>query len=179
MARPRVDVVIPTSGRPSLASLLGVLDGFALGDVIVSEDRDGRGPAWARNAGWRRSRAEWIAFLDDDVIPEPGWAAALARDLAPLPPRVAASQGRLCVPLAGDRRPTDWERNVAGLEHAQWATADMAFRRAALAAVGGLDEGLPRAYREDADLALRLRDAGYELAVGEREVEHPVPSAGR
>jgi histidinol-phosphate phosphatase family protein len=83
------------------------------------------------------------------------------------------------VPLPAGRRPTDWERNVAGLERARWATADMAFRRCALHAVGGFDERFPRAYREDADLALRLRAARYELVAGDREVRHPVPSADR
>ncbi|UGS35776.1 HAD-IIIA family hydrolase [Capillimicrobium parvum] len=178
-ARPQVDVVIPTSGRPSLAPLLDALEGFAQGEVIVIEDRAGRGPAWARNAGWRRSRARWIAFLDDDVIPEPGWAAALARDLHDLSPRVGASQGRLRVPLPSNRRPTDWERNVAGLERARWATADMAFRRAALEDAGGFDERFPRAYREDADLGLRLTAAGWEIVRGERRVRHPVGPAGR
>ena len=33
----------------------------------------------------------------------------------------------------------------------------MAYRRAALVAVDGFDERFPRAYREDADLALRVR----------------------
>ena len=29
---------------------------------------EGRGPAAARNAGWRAAAAtEWVAFLDDDV----------------------------------------------------------------------------------------------------------------
>jgi histidinol-phosphate phosphatase family protein len=55
----------------------------------------------------------------------------------------------------------------------------MAFRRCALHAVGGFDERFPRAYREDADLALRLRAARYELVAGEREVLHPVPPADR
>src|SRR4051794_23646692 len=179
MARPRVDVVIPTSGRPSLASLLDVLDGFALGDVIVSEARDGRGPAWARNAGWRRSRAGWGAFLDDDVIPDLAWVDALERDLRDLGERVGASQGRLRVPLRTDRRPTDWERNVAGLEEAQWATADMAFRRAALEDAGGFDERFPRAYREDADLGLRLTGRGLRILAGRRTVLHPVGDADR
>jgi histidinol-phosphate phosphatase family protein len=120
-----------------------------------------------------------VAFLDDDVVPPPDWRERLRADLRRLGPAVAASQGRLRVTRPHGRRPTDWERNVAGLENARWATADMAFRRAALAAVGGFDERFPRAYREDADLALRLRRAGYELALGEREVEHPVTAAGR
>jgi histidinol-phosphate phosphatase family protein len=82
------------------------------------------------------------------------------------------------VPLPADRRPTDWERHVTGLERARWATADMAYRRAVLAFVRGFDERFPRAYREDADLALRVRAAGYRLDVGGRRVTHPVRVAG-
>jgi histidinol-phosphate phosphatase family protein len=54
----------------------------------------------------------------------------------------------------------------------------MAFRRAALASVGGFDERFERAYREDAELGLRLVDAGWELASGRRQVVHPVRPAG-
>ena len=61
---------------------------------------------------------------------------------------ISGIQGRIVVPVG--ERPTDWERNVAGLQDAQWATADMAYRREALAQVGGFDERFPRAYREDA-----------------------------
>jgi HAD superfamily hydrolase (TIGR01662 family) len=188
------DLVIPTAGRESLAGLLGAL-GEVSGRVIVVDDRRGpaaplavpagvgvvrgpaRGPAAARNAGWRICTAEWVAFLDDDVVPPPGWAAALAGDLDRLEPSVAGSQGRIVVPLPAGRRPTDWERNVAGLEHARWATADMAYRRPALQLVGGFDERFAHAYREDADLALRLLDAGFTLIRGRRHVLHPVRAA--
>jgi histidinol-phosphate phosphatase family protein len=125
------------------------------------------------------TRAPWVAFLDDDVVPEPGWAAALRADLRDLPGDVAATQGRVRVPLPSDRRPTDWERNVAGLEDAQWATADMAFRREALAAIGGFDERFPRAYREDSDLGLRLVASGRRIVRGARAVQHPVGPADR
>jgi HAD superfamily hydrolase (TIGR01662 family) len=83
------------------------------------------------------------------------------------------------VPLPAGRRPTDWERNVHGLETARWATADMAYRRAVLAAVGGFDERFPRAYREDADLALRVVGAGHRIVRGRRLVTHPVRRADR
>ena len=79
----------------------------------------------------------------------------------------------LTVPLPEHRRPTDWERTVAGLADARWATADMAYRREALAAVGGFDERFPRAYREDSDLALRVLDAGYEIRSGRRARRSP------
>ena len=204
MTAPSADVVIPTAGRDSLARLLDALAGARgprPGRMLVVDDRrwpqtavplagafaegvevvrgGGRGPAAARNTGWKAASAEWVVFLDDDVVPGADWPAQLARDLSRLPERVAASQGRVAVPLAQGRRPTDWERNTANLENARWATADMAFRRRALAAVGGFDERFPRAYREDADLGLRLRRAGYEIVTGERRVTHPVRRADR
>jgi histidinol-phosphate phosphatase family protein len=202
----RYEVVIPTAGRPSLNALLSALaagDGPLPQRVLLVDDRpdrspplvslrrlgpllgrlyvlrgDARGPAAARNRGWRAARAEWVAFLDDDVVPEPGWRAILAADLGGLDGDVAGSQGRIRVPLPRRRRPTDWERNVVGLERARWATADMAYRREALAAVGGFDERFPRAYREDADLGLRLTAAGHRIVRGRRTVLHPVGPAG-
>jgi len=198
-------VVVPTIGRPSLARLLGTLadqdtDGGRYGpvEVIVADDRPvtrtpfapavgpwpervvrsgGRGPAAARNLGWQVAAAEWVVFLDDDVELPDGWARALVEDLAVCGFDVGGSQGRIEVPLPSHRRPTDWERNTAGLEHARWATADMAYRRAALVQVHGFDERFPRAYREDADLALRMRRAGWQLVRGDRRVRHPVRPA--
>jgi GT2 family glycosyltransferase len=138
----------------------------------------GRGPAAARNAGWRAADTPWVVFLDDDVIPEPGWAEAVWKDLVDLPDDVAGSQGRIVVPLPGDRRPTDGERHTAGLADSLWVTADMAYRRAVLEAVGGFDERFPRAYREDADLALRVTRAGHRLVCGDRVTSHPVRQDG-
>jgi histidinol-phosphate phosphatase family protein len=201
---PDYDVVIPSAGRPSLDSLLEALargEGPLPGRVLVVDDRrqppgaslipsvpaalagrlevvrgPARGPAAARNAGWRAASARWVAFLDDDVLTEPDWRQRLAADLC-VGTRVAATQGRITVPLPDDRAPTDWERNVSGLERARWATADMAYRRDVLLAVDGFDERFPRAYREDADLGLRVTRAGWEIVTGTRGVVHPVPPA--
>jgi histidinol-phosphate phosphatase family protein len=195
------DVVVPTLGRDSLGRLLDALGpGPPPGRVLVVDDRRERsspllpagvpewvevvpgraaGPAAARNAGWRRATAEWVAFLDDDVVPSATWVADLVADLSGLGPEVAGSQGRIVVPMPGGRRPTDWERNVRGLETARWATADMAYRRDVLAEVGGFDERFPRAYREDADLGLRVLGAGYRIVPGRRVVSHPVRPVGR
>jgi HAD superfamily hydrolase (TIGR01662 family) len=149
------------------------------GPAVTVVRSGGRGPAAARNVGWRAATGEWVAFLDDDVVPPAGWCDALVADLAGLDTQVAASQGRIAVPLPADRRPTDWERCTAGLEQACWATADMAYRRDVLEEVGGFDERFERAFREDADLGLRVSAAGYLILRGDRVVEHPVRAAGR
>jgi HAD superfamily hydrolase (TIGR01662 family) len=54
----------------------------------------------------------------------------------------------------------------------------MAYRKSALDEAGGFDERFRRAYREDADLALRLMDRGHRLVRGGRRVSHPVRPAG-
>jgi glycosyltransferase involved in cell wall biosynthesis len=199
------DVVIPTIGRASLAALLLALDDGSRPlprRLILADDRTDRatrlpvpdlsadlagrllvvasganGPAAARNAGWRAGTAPWVAFVDDDVVPDEGWFAALSRDLRSVPFDVGAVQARIDVPLPKDRRPTDWERNVASLAVARWITADMAYRRDALLLAGGFDERFRRAYREDTDLALRVEALGWRLVHGRRSVRHPVQSA--
>ena len=196
-------VVIPTIGRPSLHRLLAALKdatGPQPAAVVIVDDRPaaeqpltlpdtdfpvkvlrsgGRGPAAARNVGWRSTDADWICFLDDDVVPGPNWYAELASDLREARGSVVGSQGTITVPVPREhgnpRRPTDDERRTLGLATAQWITADMAYRRSALVSCGGFDERFPRAYREDADIALRLTQAGGRIIQGARQTEHPVP----
>jgi glycosyltransferase involved in cell wall biosynthesis len=102
MNRKLVDVVIPTRDRGQLLPRMiePLLADPVVDRVIVVDDaagRDGRvealtpserveviatggiGPALARQAGADRARAEIVLFLDDDVVPGPGLAAAHAR----------------------------------------------------------------------------------------------------
>ncbi|MGN6613356.1 MAG: HAD-IIIA family hydrolase, partial [Angustibacter sp.] len=193
-------VVIPSLGRPSLAALLETL--AAQPDqpdaVLVVDDRPqpdgpldlaampsarpltggGRGPAHARNVGWRAATTEWVVFVDDDVLLPDDWSQRMLADLDALDADVAGSQARLHVPLPVGRRPTDWERGTAGLASASWITAEMAYRRTVLLEVGGFDERFPRAFREDADLAWRVQQSGHALVKGTREVVHPVRPSG-
>jgi HAD superfamily hydrolase (TIGR01662 family) len=197
-------VVIPTMGRPSLRVLLEALatgtrpldapvlvvddrregDDLAerLGGVGIADLRvvrsGGGGPARARNIGWRHTTTPWVSFLDDDVVPGPDWFQQLHHDLTTAPPEVAGTQGQVHVPLPADRRPTDWERGTAGLATALWITADMSYRRSALSAVGGFDERFPRAFREDADLGLRVTATQGQILRGTRWISHPVRPAG-
>jgi HAD superfamily hydrolase (TIGR01662 family) len=193
-------IVVPTVGRPSLQTLLDALANGTVpvdAPIVVVDDRKageplalattgldvevvrshGGGPARARNLGWRRARTPWVSFLDDDVLPDQDWFAALLEDLTTVPNDVAGVQGRVRVPLPEHRAPTDWERGTAGLADAQWITADLSYRRDALAAVGGFDERFPRAFREDADLGLRITARHGRIVRGTRTIAHPVRPA--
>jgi histidinol-phosphate phosphatase family protein len=194
-------VVIPTTGRDSLHRLLESLSPMEEARprrIIVVDDRPGDhdlhlprlpvevsrlhcgglGPAAARNLGWRHCDTEWVAFLDDDVVVTPGWHAALVADLTGLPQDVAGSTAYLTVPLPYDRRPTDAERGTAGLATARWITADIAYRKPVLELVGGFDDRFPRAFREDADLGLRIVRCGYTIVAGRRRTVHPPKTGG-
>ncbi len=195
-------VVIPTIGRPSLQNCLDALAaaaGPAPQQVVLADDRrdtpdplqvtvpapladrtiivtlEGRGPAAARNAGWRAAiPSEWVVFLDDDVCVGPDWSWQLAADLCGAAPDVAGVQAIIRVPPPAQSKPTDAERATLGLADAAWITADMAYRRAALTDAGGFDERFVRAFREDSDLALRATALGWKLRRGCRMTTHPL-----
>ena len=50
----------------------------------VIQDR-GRGLSRSRNIAWRHAETPWLAFLDDDCVPDPDWAAELERAIASHP----------------------------------------------------------------------------------------------
>jgi GT2 family glycosyltransferase len=136
----------------------------------------GRGPAVARNCGWRATEAPIVAFTDDDTRPDPGWLrhglAALARN-----PDWVAAAGQVLVPRersVSDPLPTDHELMTRGLETAEFVTANAFVRREALAALDGFDERFRRAWREDSDLQFRLQGLGPVGRAPWAVVWHPV-----
>ncbi len=112
-----------------------------------------RGPAAARNVGWRKAAGEIIAFTDDDCIPTPGWLRA---GVAAFRPGLIGVSGRLVMPLSSD--PTDYELNASSLERSEFVTANCFYRRADLERVGGFDERFDEAWREDSDLMFTLME---------------------
>jgi len=175
------ETIIVVDDRPSPVHPLLADDDVPrqLVDRVRVVHSGGRGPSAARNVGWRAATADWVAFLDDDVLPDEGWYADLRGDLARLDADVGGSQGRIVVPVPQHRPATDWERTVATMQDATWATADMTYRRSVLEEVGGFDERFQRAFREDVEIGLRVIAAGYVIERGRRRVCHPVRPADR
>ena len=192
MPRPPVDVVVPFRGSPAeLSELRDRLARLALseGDTIVVVDNTpasnpvGAGavpvlhaaelatPAFARNRGAERGRADWLVFVDADVVPPPD---LLDRYFDPPP-------GERTALLAGGVKDQPVPKNAPAVARyfyisggmsqdntfdygPQWGfpqTANAALRRVAFEAVDGFREHIRAG--EDADLTFRLRAAGWEL----------------
>jgi GT2 family glycosyltransferase len=135
--------------------------------------RGAHGPAAARNVGWRAAHGWLVAFTDDDCVPAPGWLRAGHHACAD---GVAGAWGRIVVPLPSV--PTDYERNEAGLERAEFVTANCFYRRDVLHAMGGFDERFRTAWREDSDLFFRVLGHGAPLVRAlDAVVVHPVRPA--
>ena len=160
--------------RVTMQGLTELAGGRARPTVRYLHQPRNRGPAAARNVGWRAAGAPVIAFTDDDTVPDASW---LREGLAALDGGFDAVAGRIEVPLPPE--PTDYERDAAGLARAEFATANCFVLRDALVGIGGFDERFRTAWREDTDLCFALRAQDRRVGMAERaRVVHPVRPAG-
>jgi len=181
-------VVIPACGRPeSLARALRALPRDA--DIIVSDDSSDdqvrslvarefphvrhfagprRGPAANRNHGAKAATGEWIAFLDDDCEPQPGWLAALSAAAE----GCDVVEGRTAAPGARD---TPFEEHVENLTGGQLWSCNLAIRRKSFVGLGGFDEDFGEAGGEDMELAWRIGRAGLRIHFAPDALVHHPP----
>ena len=135
-----------------------------------------RGPAAARNWGWRNSSGELIVFTDDDCIPSNQWLEEYWNTYQVAGHVDIAFTGKVEVPVPD--RPTDYEKNVAHLATAEFITANCACTRLALELTGGFDEDFPTAWREDSDLHFKLLEKRIPILHADRAmICHPVRKA--
>jgi O-antigen biosynthesis protein len=140
----------------------------------------GTGIGAARNAGIDAAAGEIVAFIDDDAVPEPTWLDHLVAAMEDTGASAATGhvRGRNGISFQWrdrvirrdgsiDHRPGDGDLPLAppaGAGVTMLEGTNMAFRRDILAALGGFEPAF-RFYLDDADIALRLHDAGELSAV--------------
>ncbi|MGV3600847.1 MAG: glycosyltransferase family 2 protein [Dyadobacter fermentans] len=135
-----------------------------------------KGPAAARNHGWKNSSGELVVFTDDDCIPDPFWLEEYSEAYRAQAERFVGFTGKVIVPIS--EKPTDYEKNVAHLATAEFITANCACSRAALELTGGFDEDFPIAWREDSDLEFKLLEKQIPIVhVPDAAICHPVREA--
>jgi GT2 family glycosyltransferase len=155
--------------REPTAERRATRDGAAPGLTVLRRTVQG-GPAVARNDGWRATEAPFVAFLDANCEPEPGWLDRLLPHFAD--PQVAAVAPRISPPAGGRGVMAAYEAVASPLDLgdreaivrprspvAYVPTAALVVRRSALDALGGFDESLT--VGEDVDFVWRLAAAGW------------------
>jgi GT2 family glycosyltransferase len=176
-----VSVVVPTVGRFSMSACRDALARQTRPpeEIVVVEDPQRRGPAWARNEGFRRALGDVIAFTDDDCVPADDWlerlvsaidrhgAAGAGGTLAESDPLLADKSRRRALP---DREQRDEAGQVGD-------TGNVAYRRECLDRLARedghvFDERFGAFGSEDAELALRIRNGGGLLVFVPAEVRH-------
>ena len=188
-ARPALSIVIPTRDRAEMLRRCLTFVAAAAGpdDEVIVVDSASASPVMAdarvvrcdtpgvnraRNAGWRAATNDLIAYVDDDVIVDPGWADAFARAAA-AHPAAAFFSGRIgahtSAPTAHGNVAVKDDAAAAALHSSSRGDlghgASLMVRSAALAAVGGWDEAMGVGGRfkssPETDLYDRLFAAGF------------------
>lgn len=168
------EVLVVDDGSQS-AEQMEVLEQFEDCNHVQVIRQENAGPAAARNRGWNAARGEVVLFTDDDCIVPRNWVAlltdafedgvaAVGGELVPDPKLVNMNRFARAHRLRDLIDYDSPDESVTGHEGLNLAgTANVAYRRSVLEAVGGFDESFPLAAGEDADLQRRVLDAGHEM----------------
>jgi glycosyltransferase involved in cell wall biosynthesis len=128
--------------------------------VIRTENR---GLSAARNTGWQAATGEIVAYLDDDARPDPHWLQYLAwafrttRHVGIGGPNIAPPGDGWIAECVANAPGGPMHVLTSDVEAEHIPGCNMAFRRSALAAIGGFDPRF-RTAGDDVDLCWRLQD---------------------
>jgi GT2 family glycosyltransferase len=159
---PNFEVIVVDDGSTDRTGAIAREHGFR---VIRTTNR---GLSSARNAGLEVATGEIVAYIDDDARPDPQWLTYLASTFMRT---THAGAGGPSIAPPGDGQIADCVANAPGnpthvllsdheAEHIPGC--NMAFRKAALEAVGGFDPQF-RAAGDDVDVCWRLQERGWTL----------------
>ncbi len=131
----------------------------------------GGGPADNRNSGVSHATGAWIAFTDDDCLPEADWLESYVRARDSAGPGVRAMEGAI---LAADTMSDQMADCPVNLNGNSFWTANVFIERRLFDEVKGFDTSFPGVGGEDYELYLRLQTKTKVLWVPDARVFHPV-----
>lgn len=150
------EIIIVTDGpdEPTKQIINSVAKKIAFPNLYCISLSSKKGPAAARNAGWKTAIGQLILFTDDDCIADPEWVSNFYEAYESNNASLLALSGKIIVPRPA--KPTDFELNTSRLETADFVTANCACTKLALEKMNGFDEAFTMAWREDSDLQFKL-----------------------
>lgn len=163
------EVVVVDDGGPEPLDALVAAYADRLELRLIRQSR--AGPAAARNAGVAVARGRYLAFIDDDCAPAPGWLAEFVRELARDDRRLLG--GRVENALIDNLYSTAsehisqfvYEYNRTGTALEPFFTANnVALAADLFRTVGGFTTSIPSATAEDKEFCDRWRAHGLSLA---------------
>ena len=171
-------VIVNDGGQPPAAEISTPATGDAGLEVRVIAQRNA-GPASARNAGAAAARGAWLAFTDDDCLPERGWLTAFDAALRDSPDALLG--GRTVNAVASDvfadtsQRLADFVASyfAGGAAGRFFTSNNLAVARETFLAAGGFDARFPFSAGEDRELGDRWSAQGRpSVAVPDAVVRH-------
>jgi GT2 family glycosyltransferase len=109
-----------------------------------------RGPAANRNHASRYATGDWLAFVDDDCVPDRNWVNEIAKRIA----GTDVIEGRTVCPTKTNHPFEEVVENETG--NVFW-TCNLAIRRDLFEALGGFDEDFLEPGGEDLEFAWRIK----------------------
>ncbi|MGH2836815.1 MAG: glycosyltransferase family 2 protein, partial [Thermoleophilaceae bacterium] len=138
----------------------------------------GRGPAAARNVGWREADGRLVCFTDDDCRAASGWVSALLEAAGDADAVIAVGRTEPEPAEAGHQAAFTRSNLVTGLNR-DFHTCNIAYPRALLERLGGFDESFPHPAAEDTEFAWRALESGAPARfANEALVWHAVHDVG-
>jgi glycosyltransferase involved in cell wall biosynthesis len=102
------------------------------------------GLSHARNAGWRCSRGEYVAYLDDDAVASPGWLDRIVAAFESIRPRPGCVGGQVLPRWEAPRPPWLADALVPGLTVLDWPHGPRALPNVRREYLVGANLALPR-----------------------------------
>jgi len=171
-------VIVNDGGRPP-ASELGARTADDEGFELRIVEQRNAGPARARNTGAEAARGEWLAFTDDDCLPDRRWLTAFEAALRAAPDALV---GGRTINAVADSVLADTSQRLADFVSAYFAggatgrfftSNNLAVAREAFLAAGGFDTSFPFSAGEDRELGDRWSAEGRpSVAAPEAIVRH-------
>lgn len=159
----RYEVIVSDDSKTNIAAQLA--DSFPWAKILPGPKK---GPAANRNNGASHAKGDWLVFIDDDCLPDPGILEAYYNEMQR--GEYKALEGLTDVDRPRERFNEEAPYNVTG---GYFWSCNIAVEKQLFHTIGGFDEGFPYPAMEDIDFFNRLKQVAEYKFIPEARLVHP------